>query len=156
MNNGAAIGGVLCAMMFVLLLGTVVGAVILRAAVSLCNKFLGADDSDGGVPEPSFGKAIGITFVTTLVNFVAGFMIGLVIGGAAAVGGADPQAGGIVAQLVSLPVGFLVMAGMLTLMLPTTFGRALLVALCHFLIVIVIVVVIVGIVVGIGLIAAAA
>ena len=100
MVDGAAIGGFLCVLVVGLLIGTLIGAIILRAAVSLFNKMAGGADSEGAVPEPEFGKAMGITFVTTLVNMVAGFMIGLVIGGAAAAGGAGVEGAALVAQLV--------------------------------------------------------
>jgi hypothetical protein len=40
-----------------------------------------------------------------------------------------------VAQLISFPVSLLIMAAMLAGMLPTTFGRAILVTLCYMLIV---------------------
>jgi len=113
-----------------LAIGTAIGAIILRAAVSMYNGMAGGE----GVPEPPMGRAMGIMFVTALVNGAAGFVLGMVVGGAAAAGGAQGQGAAVTAQLASLPVGFLVMAGMLSAMLPTTFGRAILVTLCHFII----------------------
>jgi len=138
MGDGAAIIGVLIVLAVILAVATLVGAIILRAAVSLYNTMAGGANSTAAVPEPPMGKAMGITFVTTLVNGVAGFIVGLVIGGAAAATGARGSGVEVTAQLVSLPISVLVMAGMLAAMLPTTFGRAILVTLCHFLISIVI------------------
>jgi hypothetical protein len=75
---------------------------------------------------------------------VAGFGIGLVIG----IGGLSikfsQQQTALVAQLLSLPIGLLVMAGMNAALLPTSFGKGLLVALCHLLIVVVVAAVIIG------------
>jgi hypothetical protein len=124
-----AMAGVLCAAGGILIVGTLIGAVILRAACSLFNKMAGQDRA---VPEPSFGKALGITVVSMIANMAVGFMVGIVIGGGGAAAGANPQHVQIISTLVSLPVGFLVMSGMLTLMLPTSFGRGMLVALLQY------------------------
>jgi len=147
MGNVAAIIGLPSFFVMALTIGTLVGAIILRAAVSLYNKMVVDADLPRAVPEPPIGKAMGITFVTTLVNTVVGSIVGSVIGGAAAAVGARGGGVGVTAQLVSFSITALFMAGMLCTMLPTTFGRAILVTLCHFLIVIIIV----GIVVVIGL-----
>ncbi len=125
---GAALG-ILCAVVGVLVLGTLVGAVILRAACSLYNKMASQENR---VPEPGFGKALGITLVTMIVNVVVGFMVGLITGGGAAAAGVGAQGAQVISALISLPVGFFVMAGMLTAMLPTSFGRALLVTLVQY------------------------
>jgi hypothetical protein len=141
-----AIGELLCALVIG---GTLIGAVFLRAAVALYNKMAAGASSASSVPEPAFGKAMGITFVTALVPMV-GFLIGFVIGGGAAAAGARGQGVDVVAQLISFPVGLLVMAGMLSLMLPTTFGRAILVTLCYMLVVLLGVLLVVGVLVGIA------
>jgi hypothetical protein len=132
----------LCAMIVGLTIGTLIGAVILRAACWLYNSMVGGPKSPSAVPEPTMGRAMGIVFVTLLVNFAVSFGVGLVVGGGAAAAGGDTQMAGIIAQLVSIPISFLVMAGMLTALLPTTFPRALLVALLEFAI---------SIVIGIGI-----
>jgi hypothetical protein len=139
---GAQIIGMLCAV----LITTNIGAVILRSACWLFNKMAGGGESKGGVPEPGFGRALLITFVTLLVQVAVGFVIGLVLGtGAAAAqnAGAGPAVQ-LLPSLISLPVGFLVMSGMLTAMLPTSFPRALLVALLEYLIMIAILAVVFG------------
>ena len=129
MPDVAAIGGLLCVFVFALAIGTFIGAVILRVAVALYNKMAGGASSPSSVPEPAFGKAMGITFVTSLVQTVVGFLIGLVTGAGAA-------GGVVVAQLIPFLVSLLIMAAMLYAMLPTTFDRALVVALCYMLVLI--------------------
>jgi hypothetical protein len=149
------LGGLLCVMVFAILIGTLIGAVFLRAAIAMYNAMAGGRKSLSSVPEPDFGKAMGITFVTMLVNAVVSFGIGFVIGtGAQEIGqgGREPdlvaaaQATGqarrgldLVASAISFPISLLVMAAMLSGMLPTTFGRAILVTLCYMLIVLLVV-----------------
>jgi hypothetical protein len=142
-----ALGGMLCALVVGLLVGIVLGAAILRAACSLYNKLIGGRDMPGAVAEPPFGKAAGIVVVIGLVNLVVGLGLGLAIGIGGAAMGANPQALQVITQLLSLPIGFLVAAGMLAAMLPTTFGRAVVVTLLQYVIVLVIVV---GVLVIIG------
>ena len=126
------IAGFLCAMGTFLVIGTLIGAVILRTACWLYNTFVGGRKTSRSVPEPDFGKAMGIAFVTWLVNVGVSFAIGFVVGGtAAAMGQARSNAPVAIAQLISIPPSLLVLAGLITAMLPTTFGRALLVALIY-------------------------
>ena len=141
--DGAVLGGALCVLAIGVLVGTVIGAVFLRAAIALFNKIVGASGPPDGVPEPLFGRAMGITFVTSIVNAVAGFLIGLVVGAGAQATEAGKQSATITANLISTPLSLLIMAGMLTAMLPTSFGKAILVTLLY----LVIVVVVVGIIV---------
>ncbi|REJ95072.1 MAG: hypothetical protein DWQ29_02285 [Planctomycetota bacterium] len=115
-------------LVFAVLLGTAIGAVILRAACSIFNKFA---EPQNHVPEPSFGYAMLIAFVTTVVNSIVGFGVGLVIGVGLANSGMTEQQVALVAQVISLPFSILVMAVMNMLMLPTTFARGLLVALLY-------------------------
>lgn len=172
-NDVAALLGVmLCVLVVALPVGLAIGAAILRAAIALANKVLGRpaedryddryDDDDDyddyedrprrrarrrrsntAVPEPGFWKAVGIVFVIALVNGGVGFVIGLVV--ALGMAGQDPQAAQIVSQVISLPVGFLINAGMLAAMLPTSFARGALVTLFQYLIGIAIAVVIGGV-----------
>lgn len=81
----------LCGLVVGVALGTLIGAVILRAAIALYNKMAGGPKSPSSVPEPAFGKAMWITFATTLVQLVAGFLVGLVTG---AGGGGSRRASG--------------------------------------------------------------
>jgi uncharacterized membrane protein len=137
---GGAIAGIICAGVAAFVVCLLVGAVILRAACSLYNKLAGPDKR---VSEPGFGKAMGIMVVTLIVNVVVGGLLGLLLAGGGAAAGADQRSLQLLVNVVSIPVGFLTMAGMLTVMLPTSFGRALLVTLLQYAIMIAI-----GIVVG--------
>ncbi len=74
MNISAANLGVLIAGGAIMLfLGLAIGAIILRAACNLYNKIVGRD----AVPEPGFGKAMGIILVTGLINWALSFAIGI-------------------------------------------------------------------------------
>jgi hypothetical protein len=130
MLHGGNAAGVLIALGVILVISTLVGAIILRAAVSLCNTMTGGARSRSAVPEPSLGQAMAITFFTSLVNAVVGFVVGL------ARAEANPKGGGVdlTAQLATIPVSMFVMTCMVAALLPTTFGRAILVTVCHFLI----------------------
>lgn len=161
MRGGDAIGVMLCVLVFALPLGLLIGAVILRAAVSFANKCLPQptrryyddDEDDWGdwddedrprrgrrrahgkaIPEPSMGQAMLIVFVGAVVGFVASIPINVAMGaGVAGVGGNDPRPQ-LLASLIQLPIGFLINAGVLTAMLPTTFPRACLVVVFEYLI----------------------
>jgi hypothetical protein len=158
-----AAGAILCGLAIGLPIGLLIGAVILRAAISIANKVLGPprqsewDDeydgsarrrrrfgSDGVIPEPGIGKAMLIVLATGFVNFIVSFAIGFAIGAGGAAAQANAQRTQALAQLAGLPVSFLVMSGMLTMMLPTTFPRACLVTVFQFLISLLIVGVIFG------------
>ena len=133
MPEGAVIGGLLlCALVIGLSVETLLGAVFLRAAVALYNKMAGGASSPGSVPEPAFGKAMWIIFGSTVFQMVVG---GLVIGISTDAGPVASGAGGkgvdFVAQLLSFPVGLLIMAAVLSAKLPTTFGRAIIVSLYY-------------------------
>ena len=122
-DPGALLGGMLCVLIFGVVIGTLVGAIILRAACWLFNKFAGGPQAPGAISEPSFGTAMLIVFVATLLNG----LISLSLGGVVSAAGANPQFG----QLIGLPVSLLVLAGMTSAMLPTTFGKGLLVAVLY-------------------------
>jgi hypothetical protein len=129
-DNSGAIGALICVLVAMVAIATVVGAVILRAAVSLFNKLAGGANSPHRVPEPNFGKAMLITFVTILANQSIGIGLLLATGLGALAMGANVRSAWIATQLISTPVGMLVMSAMLARMLPTTFPRAILVMLC--------------------------
>jgi hypothetical protein len=144
MPQGAAIGVLLCALAIFVAVGTLIGAVFLRAAVALYNKLAGGTSSASSVPEPALGKAMWITFATSLAQFIVSSLIGLGIGAGAAAG-ARGQGLDMVAQLISFPVSLLIMVEMLSARLPTTFRRAFLVTLCYLLVALLAVGVLVGI-----------
>lgn len=123
-RNDDAIGAFLCVMFFAIPLGTVIGAVFLRAACTLYNALADGKGSPGSVPELSLGKAMGISFATTLVNAAARFVIVFLVG-------AGERGPAVLTQLLSIPIGLLVMAGLNSALLPTTFARGLSIALCY-------------------------
>jgi hypothetical protein len=137
--QAGAAAGALCFVVIAIAFALLVSAVILRAACSLYNKIAGSES--GGVPEPSFGKALGIIAVTMLANFVVSFVVGIALGAA---GQGGQQRMSLMANLVSLPISIAVLAGILTAMLPTTFPRGLVVALLYLVVAIVI-----GLVIGV-------
>jgi hypothetical protein len=144
MPEGAAVGALLCALVIVVAVGTLVGAVFLRAAIALYNKMAGGASSPGGVPEPAFGKAMWIIFAATLAQVVVGLLFDFLTGAGAmpvGEGGKDVHVG---AQLIFLPVSLLIMAAVLSAKLPTTFVRAILVTLYYMLMVILFVAVLVA------------
>jgi hypothetical protein len=98
--------------------GTAIGALFLLAACALYNGLVGGRGSPESVPELLPGKAMGIILGTSLVHAAAIFVIGRPAG---------------IGRLLSLPVSLLVMAGLNSALLPTTFARGLLVALCYLL-----------------------
>jgi hypothetical protein len=91
-------------------------------------------DGDGpGVPEPSTGRAMGIAALILVLTIVIGQVISFTTGVGArgfAAGGAATKVGLLViAGCGQLVVDYLIVAGLLTAMLPTKFGRACVVAL---------------------------
>jgi hypothetical protein len=127
-----AVAGVICIAVLAIFFGVVIGAVILRAACSLFNKMASPQN---GVPEPGFGKALGIVVLNAIASAAAGFPVGMIVGLWGQASGIDEKTTQAVAGLISLPIGFLVMGGLLTLMLPTSFGRALLVTLLQYVVI---------------------
>jgi hypothetical protein len=152
--DGAVVLGMLCGGLVALTVLLVISSAIMRFAVTLANKCLGPanpkpyDDeweeweeydrksrgrkNNALIPEPSITRGMGIAFVASVVNFIASFAIGLVFGagmrGMGGRGGPDTVLF-ILVQGMSLVASFLIWAGILTAMLPTSFGRASLVTL---------------------------
>jgi hypothetical protein len=118
----------MCGLVIFLPIAALITAVMVRAACSFFNKLAGADRA---VPEPSFPKALGIAVVGMVTNVVVSTLLGLVLGvaGHAAQLNAGPTE--LIANLISIPVSFFVLGGILTVMLPTSFQRGLLVALIY-------------------------
>jgi hypothetical protein len=139
----------LCALVIGLPGTMLIGAVFLRAAVALYNKMAGGASSPSRVPEPAFGQAMLFSFWTCVVQLAVGLIIAGVLrtGTGATAPGAGKNGDVVVAQLISFPVNLLIMAEMLSAILPTTFGRAILVTLCYMLTVILVTGVMVAIVV---------
>ena len=125
-----------------LLIGLAIAAVILRAACALFNKMAGGAGSPGSVPSPGFGKAMLMVLVIGIIQVVAGIVLGVM--------GVTANMTPIMANLISTPISFLVSAGMISALLPTSFGKGLGVALCQFIIMILILVAVVVIFLVIG------
>ncbi len=125
-----------------LLIGLAIAAVILRAACALFNKMAGGAGSPGSVPSPGFGKAMLMVLVIGIIQFVTGIVLGVM--------GVTANMTPIMANLISTPISFLVSAGMISALLPTSFGKGLGVALCQFIIMILILVAVVVIFLVIG------
>jgi hypothetical protein len=136
MPEGAVLGGLLCALVVSVAIGTLIGAVFLRAAIALYNKMAGGASSPGSVPEPALGKAMWIIFAASLAQVVVGFLFDFVTGAGALPVGEGGKGVNVAAELAFLPVSLLITAAVLSAKLPTTFVRAILVTLCYTLIVI--------------------
>lgn len=106
-------------------IATLIMAMLIRLAVSLANRIVGK--SGATIPEPSLGSAMGIAFLTTIANSVAGLAVNVLIHADPGIGKTNPAAN-LAALSAPVPLGMLIMAGLLALALPTTFGRALFVA----------------------------
>jgi hypothetical protein len=141
--TGRQIGAGLCVLTFGLIVGSAIGSVILRAAISMFNALTGVRNSRDAVPEPTYGEGMGIIFVTMLVNAVAGVVAGIAVGFGCAAAGVGEQHAQMVARIVSMPLGIVVMSSMFSSMLPTTFLRALLITICYMIVWIFIIAVIV-------------
>ena len=128
-------GLLLGAMAMGLAIGTLLGAVFLRAGVALYNWQTGGASSPSSVPKPAFGKAMWISFDICVPQLVVGLFIGGVTVPEATAAGAGEKGVDVARQLISLLVSLLIMAAILSAKLPTTFGRAILVTLCDMLIV---------------------
>jgi hypothetical protein len=110
--------GMVCVFVAAIAIGAPNGAVILRAGCSSYNKLLGGKGSPRAVPEPDFLKAIGIT----LANYLLGGLAGLALRTFEFIGDFNAFAAGLL-------LGILIMSALITLCLPTTFMRALLVSI---------------------------
>jgi hypothetical protein len=137
---------------FLVTLFTVIGAILLRGGCALYNWLARRMKSMIRVPEPSFGKAMGITFVTSLVGALVWFpLCGLLAGPDDTFAGASGRNAFILAYLISLSVSLLVTAAMNAALLPTTFTRGFLVALYSLVVAFFVGVVVGALLVGVGL-----
>lgn len=169
---------VLVALVFYLLIGIPIAAVLLRASISLANRFLpdtggqsrmeevavmepaGSVDQGNPYNSPSVATAVsggvipepsfGQAYGVCIVQAIAGFVLSFVLG--LIVGSLGNDASGrMVATVISMLISLPMYAGILMAMLPTSFLRGLLVMLCQFLIGIVIGGIIFGLIVATGL-----
>ena len=134
--------------------GLLVGSIILRAAVALANRFLGPpkppdtfgqwDDWDSddptpvtrknatrAVPEPGLATGLLITFVLGVSTAVGYAVLGFIAGEVLGLDGPDEGLALVLIFLFGLPFTGFLLTFLLTLLLPTTFMRAMLVAFVH-------------------------
>lgn len=126
-----------------------IGAVILQAAGVLYNKFAGVAESGhgleadgagqtdsqttdwaGGVPKFSYASALGVVCITMMAHAVCGFLIGRGLRGVRVAAGGGLWSVSPLAFLMALPANLLVLGALL----PTRFGKGMLVALLYLLI----------------------
>ena len=98
----------------IIALGTPVGAVILRMACALIKKL-----SLGAVPEPTWKKALGIVFLALLASLMAAILLSFLTNSAIVVNG------------LASAVGLLTLAGLASVILPTTISKGLLVSILY-------------------------
>lgn len=94
-----------------------------------------AKTAAGGVPLPGPLRSLGIALTFTLTFSVVFVLLLVVFGAATSATGSTPGMSLLLADLVAIPVSLLLLAGLVSLLLPTTFSRAMLVALVFFLMV---------------------
>ena len=136
MIEGLSVVAILMIAAIVIPIVLLVGAVLLRAAVALHNRFVGGSESPRAVAVPSLQKAVGIVLVIGLFNGAVSSGVEQI----ASLMGADWLAGTELAtdgssmsvQLIpSFVLEFVTMAIVLAWLLPTRFSRALGVSVCH-------------------------
>lgn len=142
-NPGAYLIGMAIGLLIGGTIGLMIAAVIFRAAVSLLNKMV-----EESVDEPNFGRSVLIVFVRFIANFAIGFVIGLV--GAILSGGKMDPAAQLVINGIAAIMGIFVSGGIISAMLPTSYGKGLLISILEFAIVMCIVLVLVGVVFAVG------
>ncbi|VTR92273.1 unnamed protein product [Gemmata massiliana] len=156
---GAALGFVCIILVIGIPIGLMIGAALLMGAIALANKCLpqphsryddyedawddyeGAGDNEPpsrsrkrntktAIPPPSLGHAVMIVFVNGIIGFVVNKVFEIAMQGV----GANDLPTLLVILAFNLTITFLISAGVLTQMLPTTFPRACLVVLFEYLI----------------------
>jgi hypothetical protein len=131
---GAAAGGMALVLIIVAIFFIVyiaIGAAILLAACWLYNKL--ASNSEAQVPYPSFVAAMGIVIGASIVNGLATFVLTTGMEAALGPGGQTEVA----ASFLGLPIQLLLVAAFVSVVVPTTFLRALAIAGLNLLILIV-------------------
>lgn len=83
-----------------------------------------------GVPRPSFERAMAIVFIVALGNLVSIFILHRISRLAGQVGGSGALLS-LPLLFVYYPLGFLILSGTIKIMLPTTLGKGLLIALLY-------------------------
>lgn len=111
----------------------------------------------GGVALPGFFRCIGMGVAFGLASTAVGCFLWLVFSAAANATGSTPGMSLLLALTLAIPLNLVILAGLISLFLPTTFWRGTSVALVYFLVlltilaVVVIVAFLIGLAVGIPL-----
>jgi hypothetical protein len=108
-----------------------------------------ADRPSTRVPQANLSKCYQVSFVIGLVQAFVGWAVERSSFVAGILAGLSHNEARLLAQLMGLPFGMLVMAVMLSALLPTSFGRAILVSLCVMLITIIVAFIVVAVVMGV-------
>ncbi len=115
----------------VIVIGMLVSVAMIMAAVKVYNAIAGGRSSKTRVPEPSFGKALAIAlilFVIGLFSRFCGAALAVSIGQATNASIAVVNVGAI---LINVSFYVINASALFTALLPTTFPRAILVAICN-------------------------
>lgn len=144
--SGGLLVGVLVGYLLAAFVGLLIGAAILMAACGIYNNWI-AGNYKRGVPAPSLGGALLITFLHVLVVFVIGFAFSCTSGLALVRLHLNESRTSIIqglSLLVLLPIYYGVLVALLKSMLPTRWDRAAVVAAITFAIGLVIGAVVIG------------
>jgi hypothetical protein len=129
-STGELIAVILCVLGTLVLLGLPLTALVIRAAVRIFNRFAGSPKIPALVPLPSLTKGMLIALIASVVNVAVYVTATFATGALSTYGQPNPQMS-FTAWLISSPISLLVLAALLTTLLPTTFSRALLITFCY-------------------------
>jgi hypothetical protein len=113
------LGALLFSFVAALMVGTLVGGLLFRAASAIYNKIVGGPNASSYVREPSLGGAMQIIFLTSLATLAVRFVMGLVAGGS-----------GMPSYVLAVTpfLSYFLLAALATSTLKTTLPRALAIA----------------------------
>lgn len=129
-------GAFCCGVTLVLPVYLMIGAALVIGGCSLYNRFAGRDSYER-VPPPGLGRAAGIVLVNLIAGVPLAFGVGVLI--AVGTGPLDHETRDVIVQLHAFPTAVILSGAVFAVMLPTTFARGLLAALCTVLVVVMIV-----------------
>ena len=112
---------VVSAAIFWFFLYVLIGGSLLRASIGLYNRICDSNDPPTYIPEPRIRSAFGIVFASILICLIVVFVAGHPL----------PAHENVYLFIFSASL-IIALAGILYMALPTTLGRAVWVATCHF------------------------
>ncbi|MBL8848499.1 MAG: hypothetical protein JNG89_02400 [Planctomycetaceae bacterium] len=136
MNDNVSLVAVLIVAAIGIPIVLLLGAVLIRAAVQLYNRFVGGSESPRAVAVPSLQKAMGIALLIAVGNLAISMGVEQVVSltGAEWLATTELATDGpslVVEFVPSFILEFIMMAVVLAYLLPTRFSRALGVSACH-------------------------